>query len=48
MMEHATEARTAQQLREAFPWEDASRYLVRDRDAISGNEVIAVATGIGQ
>ncbi len=28
-----TAAWTAQQLREAFPWNDAPRYLLRDRDA---------------
>jgi putative transposase len=27
---------TAQQLVEAFPWETAPRYLLRDRDAVSG------------
>jgi transposase InsO family protein len=31
--DHPTAAWTAQQLREAFPWDDAPRYLVRDRDA---------------
>jgi putative transposase len=30
--EHPTAAWTGQQLREAFPWEQAPRYLVRDRD----------------
>ena len=30
--EHPTAAWTAQQLREAFPWDDAPRYLLRDRD----------------
>ena len=30
--EHLTAAWTAQQLREAFPWDDAPRYLIRDRD----------------
>jgi putative transposase len=29
---HPTAAWTAQQLREAFPWDDAPRYLIRDRD----------------
>jgi transposase InsO family protein len=29
---HPTAAWTAQQLREAFPWDQAPRYLVRDRD----------------
>jgi putative transposase len=30
---HPTAAWTAQQLREAFPWNDAPSYLLRDRDA---------------
>jgi hypothetical protein len=30
--EHPTAAWTAQQLREAFPWNRAPRYLLRDRD----------------
>jgi transposase InsO family protein len=30
--DHPTAAWTAQQLREAFPWGEAPRYLVRDRD----------------
>jgi putative transposase len=30
--DHPTAAWTRQQLREAFPWEEAPRYLVRDRD----------------
>ena len=29
---HPTAAWTAQQFREAFPWEQAPRYLIRDRD----------------
>ena len=37
--EHPTEAWTAQQIREAFPWDEAPRYLIRDRDAIFGKEV---------
>ena len=32
--EHPTAAWTAQQLRNAFPEQDAPRYLVHDRDAI--------------
>jgi len=31
--DHPTAAWTAQQLREAFPWNEAPRYLVRDRDS---------------
>jgi putative transposase len=30
--EHPTAAWTAQQLREAFPWDQAPQYLIRDRD----------------
>src|SRR6266446_2565312 len=30
--EHPTAAWTSQQLREAFPWDEASRYVIRDRD----------------
>ena len=35
---HPTAAWTAQQLREAFPWDTAPRYLLRDRDGIFGPE----------
>jgi putative transposase len=34
--EHPTAAWTAQQIAEAFPWEKAPRYLLRDRDNIYG------------
>jgi hypothetical protein len=30
-----------QQMREAFPWEQAPRYLLRDRDAIYGGDLVA-------
>ena len=46
MTEHPTETWTAQQIREAFPWDEAPRYLIRDRDAIFGTEVNAVAQGM--
>ena len=36
--EHPTAEWTAQQLVEAFPWEFPPRYLLRDRDAIYGNQ----------
>jgi transposase InsO family protein len=36
MTEHPTAQWTAQQVVEAFPWDEAPRYLVRDRDRISG------------
>ena len=35
---HPTAEWTAQQLREAFPFEQISRYLLRDRDRIFGGE----------
>jgi transposase InsO family protein len=34
---HPTAEWTAQQLREAFPWDSAPRYLLRDRDRIFGH-----------
>jgi putative transposase len=34
--EHPTVLWTAQQIVEAFPWDEAPRYLLRDRDAIYG------------
>ena len=35
---HPTTEWTAQQLRDAFPWDSAPRYLLRDRDRIFGHE----------
>ena len=35
---HPTAKWAAQQLREAFPWDSASRYLLRDGDRIFGRE----------
>ena len=44
---HPTAAWTAQQLREACPWDTAPRYLIRDRDhAFDGLETTARAMGI--
>jgi hypothetical protein len=37
---HPTAEWTAQQLREAFPWDTAPRYLLRDRDRIFGNDFV--------
>ncbi len=34
--EHPTAQWTAQQIVEAFPWDEAPRYLLRDRDSIYG------------
>lgn len=36
--EHPTAQWTAQQIVEAFPWDEAPRYLLRDRDAIYGEQ----------
>lgn len=37
---HPTAEWTAQQLREAFPWDTAPRYLLRDRDRIFGDNFV--------
>ena len=39
---HPTPAWTAQQLREAWPWDTAPRFVIRDRDGIYGPDVHAV------
>ena len=45
--EHPTAAWTGQQLREAFPWDEAPRYVIRDRDhAFAGWANTAKAMGI--
>jgi hypothetical protein len=38
---------TAQQLLEAFPWETAPRYLLRDRDGIFGVDFVKQVKGMG-
>jgi len=45
--EHPTEDWTAQQIREAFPWDEAPRYLIRDRDAIFGKDIVATTKAMG-
>jgi hypothetical protein len=44
---HPTAEWTAQQLREAFPWETAPRYLLRDRDGIFGHSFVDQVTAMG-
>ena len=45
--EHPTAAWTAQQLREAFPWDSAPSFLLRDRDSIYGSAVGRTVQGLG-
>jgi len=44
---HPTAEWTAQQLREAFPWESAPRYLLRDRDRIFGHDFVEQVKAMG-
>lgn len=44
---HPTAEWTAQQLREAFPWDSAPRFLHRDRDGIYGNAVTVTIKAMG-
>lgn len=38
---------TARQLLEAFPWDNAPRYLLRDRDSVYGEKFQEAATWLG-
>jgi putative transposase len=44
---HPTAEWTAQQLREAFSWDSAPRYLLRDRDQIFGQEFVGQVKAMG-
>ena len=44
---HPTAEWTVQQLREAFPWETAPRYLLRDRDRIFGVDFVTQVKAMG-
>jgi putative transposase len=44
---HPTAEWTVQQLREAFPWETAPRYLLRDRDRIFGADFVQEVEAMG-
>ena len=46
--EHPTQEWTGQQIREAFPWDQTPRYLLRDRDAIYGSDFTAITRGMGR
>jgi hypothetical protein len=45
--EHPTQEWTMQQIREAFPWRQVPRYLLRDRDAIYGRDFAALTQDMG-
>src|SRR5215472_14860706 len=42
-----TQEWTMQQMREAFPWDEAPRYVLRDRDAIYGTDFVAMTGAMG-
>jgi len=44
---HPTAEWTAHQLRDAFPWDTAPRYLLRDRDRIFGDDFTRQVQGMG-
>ena len=44
---HPTAEWTAQQVREAFPWESAPQYLLRDRDRIFGKDFVDQVNAMG-
>jgi putative transposase len=45
--EHPSQEWTTQQIREAFPWDQAPKYLLRDRDSIYGKDFAPITTGMG-
>jgi transposase InsO family protein len=45
--DHPTAERTTQQMREAFPWDTAPRYLLRDRDRIFGQGFVHQVKAMG-
>jgi putative transposase len=45
--EHPTQEWTRQQMREAFPWDQAPRYVLRDRDAIYGTDFATMTRNMG-
>jgi putative transposase len=45
--EHPSQEWTTQQIREAFPWDQAPKYLLRDQDSIYGKDFAAITTGMG-
>jgi transposase InsO family protein len=47
VISHPAAEWTTHQLREAFPWESAPRYLLRDRDRIFGHEFVEQVKAMG-
>lgn len=47
MLEHHPAAAWAQQLREAFPFDEAPRFLIRDNDGVYGHEVVRCLETLG-
>jgi putative transposase len=45
--QHPTAEWTAHQLREAYPWDTAPRFLLRDRDRIFGEQFVGQAQAMG-
>jgi hypothetical protein len=45
--EHPAPHWTTQQIREAFPWDQAPKHVLRDRDSIYGTDFAAITTGMG-
>ena len=45
--EHPSQDWTMQQIREAFPWDQGCQYLLRDRDAIYGDDWVEMTKGLG-
>jgi putative transposase len=45
--EHPSQEWTMQQMREAFPWDEAPRYVLRDRDAIYGRDFADLTRDMG-
>ena len=45
--DHPSQDWTMQQIREAFPWDQGCRYLLRDGDAIYGDDWVEMTKGLG-
>jgi putative transposase len=45
--DHPSQEWAMQQVREAFLWDHGCRYLLRDRDANYGRDLVAMTKGLG-